>query len=110
MEMRHYKTPGHFSHEPYMNSVPVSHFGVSLKDTSIMSSLATAFIACPWVILLGLGLPFILTYLSTTIRASKGFRSAIGDSRPPVAPYWVPFLGHGLSFFRHTAVVSRLTK
>ena len=59
---------------------------------------------------IALGLPFLLTYLITSLAASEAWRSKRKDSKPPLAPYWVPVLGHALEFFWDTGVVARLTK
>ncbi len=59
---------------------------------------------------IALAMPFILTYLITSLLASETFRARTKDRKPPLAPYWTPVLGHAFMFFWDTGVVAKLTK
>ncbi|KAI9724629.1 MAG: hypothetical protein M1828_003653 [Chrysothrix sp. TS-e1954] len=54
-------------------------------------------------------LPFILTYLSTCLQAFFSVHTTGDGKKPPVAPYWIPGLGHALPFLWRTSNVSSLT-
>lgn len=60
------------------------------------------------LLLFSLGIPFILTYLFTSLFASTVFRSYWKITKPPLAPYSVPVLGHALSFFWDTGIVGEI--
>ena len=46
-----------------------------------------------------------LTYLITSIQAKNVLRreARTREQKPPVLPYWIPFLGHQFSFLWNTA-------
>lgn len=75
-----------------------------------MASFILAAEYCVYLVPIALGIPFLLTYLITSLLASEVVRSRRKDTEPPVAPYWIPVLGHALSFFWDTGVVATLTK
>lgn len=50
------------------------------------------------VIGLSVVLTFVLTYMITFIKSSIRLRSKKYGREPPMAPYWIPFLGNLLSF------------
>lgn len=60
--------------------------------------------------LIGIGMPFVLTYLITCLFSSSAYRTYRHDKRPPLAPYWIPFLGHALAFLHSTGVVADFQK
>ena len=62
------------------------------------------------LLLFSLCIPFILTYIWTLLFASTVFRSYWISTKPPLAPYSVPVLGHALSFFGDTSVVGDIQK
>ena len=55
-----------------------------------------------------IAMPFIVTYLITSLFSSIVFRSYRRDDKPPLAPYWVPVLGHAISFFYDTGFVGKI--
>lgn len=55
---------------------------------------------------IGIGIPYILTYLITWLCSSSICHSRRHAKGPPLPPYWFPFLGHALSFLYNTAVVA----
>lgn len=57
-----------------------------------------------------IGISFVLTYLLTSFLCSNVFRSYLKEKRPPRAPYWIPVLGHALSFFWDTGFVGEVQK
>lgn len=63
-----------------------------------------------FLISLAVCLPFLITYSVTFVRGSNPYRQMVKDCRPPLAPYWTPVLGLGLSFFWNTGVVGDLSK
>ena len=68
------------------------------KDTySILSAIA-------------LGTLCILTYSIISLCCSSTLCSFWKDERPPLAPYYVPFLGHALAFLWDTGVVEEVQK
>ena len=71
-------------------------------DISVMYQLT-------WIVLT-LGLPALLTLLVNSLVASEPLRMTIKDRKKPLTPYWVPVLGHGLSFFWNTAIVGEFSK
>ena len=84
--------------------IPVARY------TSVMGSLdVSVMYQLVWIIL-NLGLPALLTYLVNTLVASEPFRRTLRDRSVPLTPYWIPVLGHGLSFFWNTAIVGELSK
>jgi ABC-type anion transport system duplicated permease subunit len=52
------------------------------------------------VIGLSVVLTFLLTYTITFLKSSMGLRSKKNGREPPMAPYWIPFLGNLLPFLR----------
>lgn len=50
------------------------------------------------VIGLLIALTFLLTYTTTLVKSSKLLRSNDRGRKPPIAPYWIPFLGNLLPF------------
>ena len=71
-------------------------------DVSVMHQLA--------LINLTLGLPALLTLLANSLISSEPFRRTLRDRKKLFRPYWIPVLGHGLSFFWNAAVVGELSK
>ena len=60
---------------------------------------------CPFFI----GMPLVVTYLITSLFSSIWFRSCWNGKTPRLAPYWVPVLGHGLSFIWDTGFFGEVT-
>lgn len=57
-----------------------------------------------------LSAPFMFTYLLTSFIALKTIHSSQHGRKPPVSPYWIPGLGHSLSFLWDTANLAKLTQ
>lgn len=57
-----------------------------------------------------LSAPFIFTYILTSFNASKAVHARQLGRKPPVSPYWIPGVGHSLSFLWDTANLAKLTK
>jgi hypothetical protein len=79
----------------------------------ILAAMASFSVAAEYkmyLISIALATPFLLTYLVTSFLASEAWLLRRKDRKPPLAPYWTPFLGHALAFFCDTSVVAKLTK
>lgn len=59
--------------------------------------------------ILVLGTPFIVSYAITWVLAI-GISGLTAKGQPPEAPYWVPILGHALTFFWDTSSMAKLTR
>lgn len=46
-------------------------------------------------------LPFILTYVFTTI-GNKNYQHGEGSREPPRVPYWIPYVGNTIGFAHNT--------
>lgn len=43
-------------------------------------------------------LPFVLTYLTTLLKAVITYKIGKSGGSPPTAPYWIPWIGHAWPF------------
>lgn len=73
--------------------------GRIMRLLDITSGLRTDWRAITAGISILLVVVFALTYLITSRRASQLSKSpAPLGNRPPMAPYWIPFIGHAISY------------
>jgi len=72
--------------------------GYRLPSTSLLVA------GCPlWsVIATIVVLPFLLTYILSSIRFMRMRRAKHGSRHPPLIPYWIPFVGHTIPFVFNT--------
>lgn len=70
------------------------------QDWRIGSHLSPSSSPYDWRKVIGLSivLTFLLTYTITFLKSSIGLRSKKHGREPPMAPYWIPFLGNLLPF------------
>ena len=75
--------------------------------TSVMDDLFYSMFDRYWergtIYLFAAFLPLLSTYLLTYLSYRTTLRSNKQEKKPPVAPYWIPFVGHLIPFLRNPA-------
>ena len=78
------------------------------SDTMVNSTRDGGYKA--YLLPLVISMPIFITYLITWLFSWVFYRLYRRDSKPPLAPYRVPVLGHALSFFWDTGFVGKIQR